>query len=55
MFLLTEFKFFDFDESPLHFFTDFAAISVLFTAAGFYLKQSITYKSRAGGIRTRDL
>ncbi len=55
MFLLTEFKFFDFEESPLHFFTDFASISVLFTAAGFYLKQSITYKSRAGGIRTRDL
>ena len=39
MFLLTEFKFMDFEEPPLRFFADHAAISVLAAAAGFYLKK----------------
>lgn len=39
MFLLTEFKFMDFEEPPLRFFADHTAISVLAAAAGFYLKK----------------
>ena len=39
MFLLTEFKFMDFEEPPLSFFIDHAAISVLVVTAGFYLKK----------------
>ena len=39
MFLLTEFKFMDFEEPPLRFFADHAAISILAAAAGFYLKK----------------
>lgn len=39
MFLLTEFKFMDFEEPPLYFFADHAAISLLAAAAGFYLKK----------------
>lgn len=39
MFLLTEFKFMDFEEPPLRFFIDHAAISVLVVTAGFYLKK----------------
>lgn len=40
MFLLTEFKFMDFEEPPLRFFIDHATISVLAAAAGFYLKKN---------------
>ena len=40
MFLLTEFKFMDFEEPPLRFFADHAAISILAAAAGFYLKKT---------------
>lgn len=39
MFLLTEFKFMDFEEPPLRFFADHAAISILVVTAGFYLKK----------------
>lgn len=39
MFLLTEFKFMDFEEPPLRFFADHTAISLLAAAAGFYLKK----------------
>lgn len=39
MFLLTEFKFMDFEEPPLRFLADHTAISVLAAAAGFYLKK----------------
>lgn len=39
MFLLTEFKFMDFEEPPFRFFADHTAISLLAAAAGFYLKK----------------
>ena len=39
MFLLTEFKFMDFEEPPLRFFADHASISILVVTAGFYLKK----------------
>ena len=38
MFLLVEFKFMDFDESPLKFIADYAALLVLFVAIGYYIK-----------------
>lgn len=39
MFLLTEFKFMDFEEPPLRFFIDHTSISILAVTAGFYLKK----------------
>ena len=40
MFLLTEFKFMDFEEPSSRFFADHTAISLLAAAAGFYLKKN---------------
>lgn len=57
MFLLTEFKFMDFEEPPLRFFADHAAISILVVTAGFYLKKLAVSagrgKSNQGKISSR--
>lgn len=52
MFLLTEFKFMDFEEPPLRFFADHAAISILVVTAGFYLKKLAV--SAGGGRSNRN-
>ena len=39
MFLLSEFKFLDFNESKLKFFADYIAVFALFSAVGYYLKK----------------
>lgn len=58
MFLLTEFKFMDFEEPPLRFFADHAAISILVVTAGFYLKKLAVSagrgKSNQGKISSRE-
>lgn len=58
MFLLTEFKFMDFEEPPLYFFADHVAISILVVTAGFYLKKLAVSagkgKSNQGKISSRE-
>ena len=53
MFLLTEFKFMDFEEPPLRFFIDHATISVLAAAAGFYLKKLAVSAGRGRSNRNK--
>ena len=53
MFLLTEFKFMDFEEPPLRFFADHAAISILVVTAGFYLKKLAVSAGRGRSNRSQ--
>lgn len=53
MFLLTEFKFMDFEEPPLRFFADHAAISILAAAAGFYLKKTAVSTGKGKSSRSQ--
>ena len=53
MFLLTEFKFMDFEEPHLRFFADHAAISILAAAAGFYLKKLAVSAGRGRSNRNK--
>lgn len=53
MFLLTEFKFMDFEEPPLLFFADHAAISILVVTAGFYLKKLAVSAGRGKSNRSK--
>lgn len=53
MFLLTEFKFMDFEEPPLYFFADHAAISILVVTAGFYLKKLAVSAGRGRSNRNK--
>lgn len=53
MFLLTEFKFMDFEEPPLYFFADHTAISVLAAATGFYLKKLAVSAGRGRSNRNK--
>lgn len=51
LFLLSEFKFFDFEENPLLFLTEAVCMTVLFAAAGFCLRRLATIKKRPPGSR----
>ena len=53
MFLLTEFKFMDFEEPPFRFFADHTAISLLAAAAGFYLKKTAVSAGRGRSNRNK--
>ncbi len=53
MFLLTEFKFMDFEEPPFRFFADHAAISILVVTAGFYLKKLAVSAGRGRSNRNK--
>ena len=53
MFLLTEFKFMDFEEPPFRFFADHTAISLLAAAAGFYLKKLAVSAGRGRSNRNK--
>ena len=53
MFLLTEFKFMDFEEPPLRFFADHAAISILVVTAGFYLKKLAVSSGKGKSSRSK--
>ena len=53
MFLLTEFKFMDFEEPPLRFFADHAAISILVVTAGFYLKKTAVSAGKGKSSRSK--
>ena len=53
MFLLTEFKFMDFEEPPFRFFADHAAISILVVTAGFYLKKLAVSAGRGKSSRSK--
>lgn len=51
LFLLSEFKFFDFEESPAVFLAEAVCMTVLFAVAGFCLRRLVTVKKRPSGFR----
>ena len=51
LFLLSEFKFFDFEESPAVFLAEAVCMTVLFAVAGFCLRRLVTVKKRPSGSR----
>lgn len=46
MFLLSEFKFMDFSESKLQFFTDYVSVLTLFATIGYYIKLFLTMNNK---------